>query len=60
MSKTRLSLWRIYRVPSVIAVSGLGGLIIALLGDGAWNWTGAALLSGAVLATLWACAKRRL
>ena len=56
VSRRRQPLRRIFRVPAAVAACSLAGLIVALLGDGAWDWIGALLLSSTVLV---ACAVRR-
>ncbi|ATC30955.1 hypothetical protein CA606_00565 [Caulobacter vibrioides] len=54
-----LSLWQVFRAPTVIAAFSLFGLIAALLGDGLWDLVGALTLGVSVLATIWALAARR-
>ena len=52
MSRADLSLWRIFRIPLLLALLSLTGLIGALLDDGLWDGLGAGLLAATlVLAT---------
>lgn len=48
MSRRDLGPWAIFGAPLVIAILALIGLVGALLADGAWDWLGAVLLSGAI------------
>ncbi|MDG2530853.1 hypothetical protein [Caulobacter endophyticus] len=59
MSRPHLSLWQVFRIPAVVAVLSLFGLVAALLDDGAWDWIGAAALGVSVAVTVWALAARR-
>jgi hypothetical protein len=57
MNKTRASLWRAYRVPALLGVISLIGLISALLEDGLFDvisW----LLLGAIVMAMWPALKR--
>jgi xanthosine utilization system XapX-like protein len=53
------SLWAIFRIPIVLFVLSLIGLVGALLGDGAWDWLFSALLASTVAATAWALVRSR-
>lgn len=59
MSRKDLSAWAIFRVPLVVAVLSLTGLVGALLADGVWDGINAALLGVCVVVTGWALIKRR-
>jgi len=59
MSRGHLSLWQVFRIPLVIAALSLLGLVVALLGDGVWDWIGAAALGVSAAATVWALVARR-
>jgi hypothetical protein len=59
MSRGHLSLWQVFRIPLAVAALSLLGLVVALLGDGAWDWIGAAALGASVAATIWALVARR-
>ena len=48
------TLWLTFRWPLLIAVLTLTGLIGALLGDGFWDWLGAALIATSATAVVWA------
>ncbi|MDQ8758149.1 hypothetical protein RCO27_18130 [Sphingosinicella sp. LHD-64] len=57
MSKTRMGLWRAYRVPTLLGVISLVGLISALLEDGPFDvvsW----LLLGVIVVAMWPALKR--
>ena len=49
----RQSLAAVFAAPAIIAVLSLTGLVGALLGDGAWDALGAALLSVWLFVALW-------
>ncbi|WP_395944708.1 hypothetical protein [Brevundimonas sp.] len=53
------SLWRIFRIPIVLFVLSLVGLVGALLGDGAWDGLFSTLLASTVVATAWALVKSK-
>lgn len=59
MSRRDLSPWAIFRIPVVVAILSLIGLVGALLDDGAWDWIGSGLLAVAVVVTVWALIVRR-
>lgn len=59
MSRKDLSLWGIFRVPIVLFVLSLSGLIGALLEEGPWDWLFAALLASTVVVTAWALIRSR-
>ena len=48
------NLWLTFRWPLLIAVLTLTGLIGALLGDGFWDWLGAALIATSAAGVVWA------
>lgn len=50
MSRKDLGFLAIFRVPIILFVLSLAGLIGALLQDGLWDWVGAALLGTTLLA----------
>jgi hypothetical protein len=53
------ALHKAFTVPAVLAVTGLGGLVGALVGEGAWD-TVAVVAAGLPLAVLaWAISRRR-
>ena len=54
-----LSLWAIFRAPTVLFTLSLIGLVGALLQDGVWDWVFAALLASPILATGWAVVRSR-
>lgn len=57
MSKTRAGLWRAYRVPALLGVISIVGLVSALLEDGLFDvvsW----LLLGAIVVAMWPALKR--
>jgi hypothetical protein len=54
-----LTLWQVFRAPTMIAAFSLFGLIVALLGDGVWDIVGALTLGVSVIATAWALVARR-
>ena len=49
-----LGLGAVFAAPLVLFVLSLVGLVGALLEDGAWDWSGSALLATAVIAVTWA------
>ena len=59
MSRRDLGLWSIFRLPLLIGVLSLVGLIGALLGDGLWDGLGAALLVGGLALATAAWARQR-
>ena len=59
MSRLRLSLWAILRIPVAVALLSGFGLVAALLGDGHWDHVGAVALASTVAVTLWALVRRR-
>ncbi|RZJ17234.1 MAG: hypothetical protein EON91_10140 [Brevundimonas sp.] len=59
MSRKDLTPWAIFRIPVVVAVLSLIGLVGALLDDGAWDGIGSGLLAVAVVVTIWALVARR-
>ena len=59
MSRKDLSAWAIFRVPLVVAVLSLTGLVGALLADGVRDGINAALLGVCVVVTGWALVARR-
>lgn len=57
MSKARVGLWRAYRVPALLGVISIVGLVSALLEDGFFDvvsW----LLLGAIVVAMWPALKR--
>lgn len=40
----KLKFWTIYRIPIALALISVAGLILALIGDSAWDWTAWVLL----------------
>jgi hypothetical protein len=40
----QLKFWPIYRIPLALALISVAGLILALVGDSAWDWTAWVLL----------------
>lgn len=59
MSPRDQGLWLIYRLPLLIGVLSLIGLVGALLGDGLWDGLGAALLAGGLALATAAWARQR-
>jgi hypothetical protein len=59
MRGRHLSLWQVFRAPTVIAARSLFGLIAALLGDGVSDLVGALTFGVSVLAPVWALVARR-
>lgn len=49
---------RVFGWPALIFALSLGGLVLALLGDGVWDAIGWAGLSSPALAVLWARFRR--
>jgi xanthosine utilization system XapX-like protein len=49
-----------YRVPAVLAVGSLVGLVAALIGDGVMDWVSWLLLGGLLGVTVWSLARRRM
>ncbi len=54
MKVHRQSLIAVFAWPLILFVLGLTGLVGALLADGLWDGLGAALVSTAVVAIVWA------
>ncbi|WP_182466814.1 hypothetical protein [Sphingomonas gilva] len=54
MSKARTGLWRVYRVPVLLAAASAVGLVAALLGDGAMDALSWLTLGVMALLTVWA------
>jgi hypothetical protein len=52
-------LWSCLRWPLALALASAAGLLAALVGDGAWDWLGCALLAPPVVVTLlaWVAAR---
>ena len=48
------TLWLTFRWPLLIAILTLTGLIGALLGEGVWDWLGAALIATSAGVVVWA------
>lgn len=59
MSRKDLSLWAIFAAPLLLFVLSLIGLVVALLGDGPWNWVGQALLASTMVVLAWVLVTRR-
>ncbi len=61
MSRKDLSLRAIFAAPLLLFVLSLIGLVVALLGDGPWDWVGQALLASTmvVLARVLVTRRRR-
>lgn len=49
-----------YRVPALLAVGSVVGLVAALIGDGVMDWVSWLLLGGLLGVTIWALALRRM
>lgn len=47
------TLLQIFQVPLIVAALSLAGLVLALLGDGAWDVAGVLLLAAAPVAAAW-------
>lgn len=56
----RLPLRRVFAVPAALAAASLGGLVIALAGDGVSDAIGWACLAAPVGAVIWALRNRRI
>lgn len=54
MRKGRIGVWRVYRVPALLAMASLVGLIAALLGNGAMDVLSWLALGAMVVLTGWA------
>ena len=52
------SLWRIFRAPLLLAVVSGGGLLSALVGDGAWDVLSWLLLGGLIAVVVRALTRR--
>lgn len=52
------SLWRIFRAPLLLAVVSGGGLLSALVGDGAWDVLSWLLLGGPIAVMVRALTRR--
>lgn len=48
MSKERSTLWRAYRIPSLLGLASLAGLLSALIGDGPFDLLSWIALGGLV------------
>ncbi len=57
MSKAWVGLWRAYRMPALLGVISLVGLVSALLEDG-WFDVVSWLLLGAIVVAMWPALKR--
>ncbi len=53
------SLSAIFAVPLIVGVLSLTGLIVALLGDGAWDVAGWVFIGGSIVVLVWALIARR-
>lgn len=60
MSRKDQSLWAIFRIPLIVGLLSLTGLVGALLEDGLWDGLGSVLLGVAVVVTAWALIRRRI
>lgn len=59
MSRKDLSLRAIFAAPLLLFVLSLIGLVVALLGDGPWDWVGQVLLASTMVVLAWVIFTRR-
>ncbi|WP_051237517.1 hypothetical protein [Ottowia thiooxydans] len=51
--RSRHSLWIVWRMPLLLGVLTVFGLLLALLGDGTWRWASWLALASPVLVAAW-------
>ena len=59
MSRKDLSLRATFAAPLLLFVLSMIGLVVALLGDGPWDWVGQALLASTMVVLAWVLVTRR-
>ncbi|MDB5422431.1 MAG: hypothetical protein JWR59_2378 [Brevundimonas sp.] len=60
MSRRDLGFRAIFGAPIILFVLSLIGLVVALLGDGLWDWLGLLCLAPTIIVTAWVLVCRRL
>ncbi len=56
---SRHSLWLVWRMPALLALLTMFGLLAALLGTGAWHWAAWTVLALPIVTGLWHALRRQ-